>query len=269
MPIIYAPSGMAKEYSPYACNLYVGCTHCCRYCYAPHTLQRTPREYFIIPPPRRNVLKYLEQDLHARTYTKQIMLSFIGDVYCQSTDNSATTRAALQLLNQHNAPVAVLSKGGKKMLCDLDVFTAFGERIMVGATLTLMDAEKSRRWEPGASLPEERLETLKTLREAGIRTFASFEPVIEPAESLRIMERTLQDDSVVHYKVGKLNNYKGLDKNHDWQGFLREALALLRPAGKQIYIKKCLRELAPDIALTEDEIDPERWIARTNMKAAQ
>jgi len=48
MPVIYAPSGMAKEYSPYACNLYIGCTHCCRYCYAPHTLQRTPREYFII-----------------------------------------------------------------------------------------------------------------------------------------------------------------------------------------------------------------------------
>jgi len=262
MPIIYAPSGMAKEYSPYAANLYIGCSHRCQYCYAPHTLQRTPSNYFGTPAPRRDVLKYLEQDLQKQKYSKQILLSFIGDVYCNNMDGSVTTRAALQLLDYYKAPVAVLSKGGKKMLRDVDVFREFGPRIMVGSTLTFMDEEKSCQWEPGASLPEERLATLKALHDAGIRTFASFEPVIEPAESLRLMERTLQDGSVDHYKVGKLNNYKGLDRDIDWQGFLREAIALLRPAGKQIYIKKCLYELAPDVPLREDEVDPERWIAR-------
>jgi len=262
MPIVYSPSGMAKEYSPYAANLYIGCSHCCRYCYAPHTLQRSPGDYFGIPSPRRGVLQYLEQDLQQKRYEKQILLSFIGDIYCRNTDNSATTRAALQLLNQYNAPVAVLSKGGQKMLRDLDVFKAFGERIMVGSTLTFIGEEKSCQWEPGASLPEDRLATLKALHDAGIRTLASFEPVVEPTESLRIMERTLQDDSVDHYKVGKLNNYKGLDKDQDWQGFLREAIAMLRPAGKQIYVKKCLWELAPDVPLREDEVDPERWIVR-------
>ena len=262
MPIIYAPSGMAKEYSPYAANLYIGCSHRCEYCYAPHTLQRRAEDYFGTPAPRRDVLNLLDQDLKKQQYTKQILLSFIGDVYCDNTDNSMTTRAALQLLDHYNAPVAVLSKGGKKMLRDLDVFQSFGERIMVGTTLTFIDAEKSRQWEPGATLPEERLETLKTLREAGIRTLASFEPVLEPAESLALIERTLQDDSVVHYKIGKLNNYKSLDKGHDWPGFLRDALALLRPAGKQIYVKKCLYEIAPDVPLQEDEVDPERWIAR-------
>jgi len=262
MSIIYSPSGMAKEYSPYAANLYIGCSHCCRYCYAPHTLQRSPGDYFGIPSPRRNVLKYLEQDLQQKRYEKQILLSFIGDVYCRNTDNSTTTRAALQLLNQYNAPVAVLSKGGQKMLRDLDVFKTFGKRIMVGSTLTFMSEEKSRQWEPGASLPEDRLETLKVLHESGIRTLASFEPVVEPAESLAVMERSLRDGSIDHYKVGKLNNYKGLDKDQDWQSFLREAIAMLRPAGKQIYIKKCLWELAPDVPLREDEVDPERWIVR-------
>jgi len=262
MPVIYAPSGMAKEYSPYACNLYIGCSHCCQYCYAPHTLQRRSEDYFGVPSPRYNVLKYLEQDLQKKKHDKQILLSFIGDVYCRNKDNSATTRAALQLLDYYKAPVAVLSKGGQKMLRDLDVFKEFGTRIMVGSTLTFMDEEKSRWWEPGASMPEDRLATLKALHDAGIRTLASFEPVIEPAESLRLIERTLQDDSVDHYKIGKLNNYKGLDKDQDWQGFLQDAIALLRPGGKQIYIKKCLYELAPDVPLMEDEVDPERWIVR-------
>ena len=262
MPIIYEPSGMAKEYSPYACNLYIGCSHHCQYCYAPHTLQRTPDNYFGIPSPRKNVLRYLEQDLQSQKYAKQILISFIGDVYCDNTDDSAITRAALQLLNEYGALVAVLSKGGRKMLRDLDVFKSFGNRIMVGSTLTFLDPDKSKEWEPGASLPEERLATLEEIHSAGVKTFASFEPVVDPAESLRIMEQTLKDNSVDHYKVGKLNNYKGLDKGHDWQGFLRETLALLRPAGKQIYIKKCLYQLAPDIELFEDEVDPERWIVR-------
>jgi DNA repair photolyase len=253
---------MAKEYSPFACNLYIGCSHCCKYCYAPHTLQRSAASYFGVPEPRRNVLYYLEKDLQARKYDKQIMLSFIGDVYGNTTDQSRTTRAALELLNKYNAPVALLSKGGRKMLRDVDVFKAFGERIMVGTTLTFLDNVQSREWEPNAALPEERLETLKELRAAGIKTQASFEPVINPAESLKLIERTIRDDSVVHYKIGKLNNYKGLDKGLDWQGFLLDALAMLRPAKKQLYIKKCLYELAPDVELQEDEIDPLRYTVR-------
>jgi len=59
-----------------------------------------------------------------------------------------------------------------------------------------------------------------------------------------------------------LNNYQGLDKGHDWQGYLQEALVMLRPAKKQIYIKKCLQEFAGDIELFEDEIDPERYTVK-------
>jgi DNA repair photolyase len=225
-------------------------------------MQRSASSFFTVPNPRKDVLKYLELDLQRQVYTKQIMLSFIGDVYCNNGDDSATTRSALQLLNHYNAPVAVLSKGGRRMLRDLDVFKAFGDRIMVGTTLTFVDDAKSRQWEPGAALPEERLETLSVLRSEGIRTFASFEPVLEPEESLRCIERTLHDDSVIHYKIGKLNNFKGLDREHDWQGYLKNVLALLRPANKQIYVKKSLRDLAPEIELYEDEVDPERYITR-------
>jgi DNA repair photolyase len=141
MSIVYEPSGMAKEYSPYACNLYIGCSHCCRYCYAPHALQRSAGSYFGRPSPRKDVLKYLEKDLQERKYSKQILLSFIGDVYCDNTDQSRTTRDALILLNRYHTPVALLSKGGEKMLRDIDVFEEFGERIMVGTTLTFFDRQ--------------------------------------------------------------------------------------------------------------------------------
>lgn len=35
MNVVYEPRGRAREYSELAYNLYRGCTHGCRYCYAP------------------------------------------------------------------------------------------------------------------------------------------------------------------------------------------------------------------------------------------
>lgn len=262
MSVIYRPTGMAREYSPYALNLYIGCNHRCKYCYAPHTLQKSGKAYFGTPEPRKNILALLESDLKKTVYTEQILLSFVGDVYCESADGGETTREALSLLNAYHAPVAVLSKGGKRMLRDLDLFRAFGERIAVGTTLTFLDQEKSREWEPYASTPEERLETLKILHESGVKTFASFEPTIEPRESLALIERTLRDNSVDHYKIGKINHYKNSDGWQDWRQYLLDCLALLRPTGKEVYYKFCLRKFAPDVELTPEEKDPDAHIVR-------
>lgn len=253
---------MAREYSPYALNIYIGCSHGCKYCYAPGTLKQSAQNYFGTPSPRRNIIKLAEADLKKTVYREQILLSFVGDVYCNSSDGGATTRQMLQLLNAYSAPVAVLSKGGERILRDIDVFKAFGSRIAVGSTLTFLDEQKSAEWEPFAATPEERLQTLKTLHDAGIRTFASFEPTIEPAESLKLIERTLKDNSVDHYKIGKINHYQSADKWQDWRAYLVDCISLLRPANKQVYYKYCLRTLAPDVELTPQEQNPDEYIVR-------
>lgn len=264
MSVIYRPTGMAREYSPYALNIYIGCSHRCRYCYAPHTLQKTTADYFGRPEPRKDILTLIEKDLKKNVYREQILVSFVGDCYSDTADNGVAVREALKLLNEYKAPVAVLSKGGKKMLRDLDVFLSFGERIAVGTTLTFFDPQKSRRWEPFAALPAERLETLKTLHDVGIRTFASLEPTIEPEESLKLIRFTLEQNSVDHYKIGKLNNYKSEDKWQDWSKYAEECISLLRPMGKQVYYKKCLRVLASNIAFLPEECDPDRYTVRSN-----
>ena len=162
-------------------------------------------------------------------------------------------------------PVAVLSKGGKKMLRDLDIFKEFGDRITVGVTLTFLDENQSKEWEPFASLPHERLETLKILHDNGIKTFASFEPTIEPEESLKLIKITLEQNSVDHYKIGKINNYKSADKWQDWEKYLQDCVNLLRPTGKQVYYKYCLRELAPNIQLLPEETNPDQYIVKTKI----
>ena len=255
MSVIYEPSGKAREYSPLACNLYLSCTHMCRYCYAPHVLQRSTATYFCKPSPRRNILKNIESELNVNVPIKQIMISFIGDVYCDTTDDNETTTAALKLFCDYGAPVAVLTKGGKRCLKDLDLFREFGQRIWVGATLTFLDEEKSRYWESGAAIPQERLDTLKILKQNGIKTFASFEPVIDPEESLAVLEKSLEMDCVDSYKIGKVDSIASISKSADWPYFLERCLELIRPAGKGVYIKSNLRRAAPEIALTPQEMD--------------
>jgi hypothetical protein len=38
MAVRYEPKGMALQYAALACNLYRGCQHGCRYCFAPNCL---------------------------------------------------------------------------------------------------------------------------------------------------------------------------------------------------------------------------------------
>lgn len=131
-------------------------------------------------------------------------------------------------------------------------------------TLTFYDENKSKEWEPFALTPSERLKTLKVLHDNGVRTFASFEPTIEPEESLKLIRKTLELDCVDYYKIGKINNYKSADKWQDWKQYLIDCINLLRPHNKQVYYKFCLRKLAPEVELTEQEKDPDLYNVRIN-----
>ena len=250
--VIYEPRGKAREYSPLALNLYMGCTHRCKYCYAPSCIQKSRENYFKVPEPRKNVLENLEKQLKKEIPKEQVLLSFVGDVYCETSDNNKLTRKVLEMLLFYKVPVAILTKGGKRCLKDMDIFKEFGDHITIGATLTFDNDKDSLEWEEGASLPKERLEMLKTLHENGIRTFASFEPVICPEQSINLIKQSI--DFIDVYKIGKINNYKGIDKTIDWTDFLIKCVDILRPAGKEFYIKHDLRRSAPSVRLFGNEV---------------
>lgn len=253
--VIYEPRGKAREYSPLALNVYLKCTHGCEYCYAPKCMQKSAETYFAKPEPRKDVVINLEKQLKKEVPKKQVLLSFIGDPYCESSDGGQTTRDCLELLLKHRVPVAILTKGGRRCLKDLDIFKMFGEHIAVGATLTFDNDADSLKWEKGAAAPKERLEVLRELKENGVKTFASFEPVIVPEQSLNLMRMGM--DAIDVFKVGKLNNYKGLDKGIDWKDFLEKTVSLLRKNEKAFYIKHDLRQAAPSVRLYGNEVLPD------------
>jgi DNA repair photolyase len=229
--IIYEPKGKAREYSPYALNIYKGCDHNCDYCYVKlmeYQNQSTD------PIPRSNLVENLKRELKRNTISKQVLLCFTGDPYCKAEMTYNKTREVLELLNQHNVPVAILSKGGNRILKDLDLFKKF-KNIKIGATLTLTDNDQSKKHEPGASLPEERMNVLKTLYKEGIRTWVSFEPVIDVNQTFQLFEKT--KNYIDEYQIGKMNHY---NTNINWQKFGDYISLRMEENRKDYYIKKDL-----------------------------
>lgn len=245
--IIYVPRGKAREYSPYALNIYNGCDHNCKYCY----IQTMPFRKQITNEgikPRKDIVEKLEKQLKKQEITEQVLLCFMGDPYCKADTQYKTTRDILKLLLKHDVPTAILSKGGKRILRDIDLFKEF-QNIKIGTTLTLLEEDESLYHEPGATLPRERIEVLRILHHQGIKTWVSFEPVIRALTTYQLLE--LSYPFVDQYKVGKMNHFKS---DIDWKEFGNNIVKKLIKYNKRFYIKKDLYKYM-DIKLDNKYID--------------
>jgi len=235
--VIYEPRGRAGEYAPLAVNLYRGCGHGCTYCYAPEATF-IDRQEFIKAAPRKDIIEKLEKDTPSAAHSGEkgnVLLCFTCDPYQPINEFYGLTRQAIEILHNNGFGVTILTKGGERAESDFDLL---GPRDEFATTLTFLDEQKSRQWEPGAAIPEERIEALRKAHELGIKTWVSLEPVIEPAESLEIIRQT--HTFVDFFKVGLLN-YHPRGKEIDWRKFLQECIATLKQYGCQYYIKKDLR----------------------------
>lgn len=249
---IYEPTGRAREYSPLALNYFKGCDHGCKYCYVPSMLSRFNGSYKhenVISPDDFFSLEISAKKMHG--CGKQILLSFTGDPYCNAEINE--TRQVLEILNRYGHKVAILTKQPEKALKDLEIIKRFGDRIKIGTTLTFDNESDSKKWESGAAIPDSRVEGLKIFAENRVKTWASFEPVIVPYQSLNMLRRVF--NIVDHVKIGKLNNYNGLDKNIDWSKFIFDAVKFCREVNMPFYIKKDLANYNTVVYLSKNEIN--------------
>ena len=84
MKVIYEPKGRAKEYADLAFNIYKGCSHGCKYCYAPACLRRKPEDFRENISPRWDTLEKFSTDcdeLACKGDERRILFSFLSDPY--------------------------------------------------------------------------------------------------------------------------------------------------------------------------------------------
>ncbi len=236
--VIYEPRGKAREYSRLAVNLYSGCSHACEYCYSPAYIH-VPGEEFRRPKPRKDILQKISRDadiLKNQRETGPVLLCFTCDPYQPIDKDYQLSRQAIQVLHSFGLNIMILTKGGLHARRDFDLLTA---KDWFGVTLTNLDNALSRKWEPGAALPDERIESIKIAHEKGIRTWVSLEPVLYPEVTLEIIRLTRA--FVDNFKVGTLN-YHPHSQNIDWHRFAKEAKSLLTELKCDYYLKDDLRK---------------------------
>jgi len=252
MSKIYEPAGRAREYSPLALNYFKGCDHGCKYCYVPSMMKRFNKDYDHTDVITKINLKEVEKSAQKmRGINKQILFSFTTDPY--TIQNKGETRQILEILNFYKHKVAILSKGGNRILEDIEIFKKYGSRIKIGASFIFDNKTDSLKWEPGATLPDERIEVLKKLSNENIKTWASFEPVIKPDQSLNLLRQVVK--FIDHVKIGKINNFQKLDKDIDWGKFIFDCVRILRNAkmNDKFYIKKDLLKFNNGVYLSRNE----------------
>jgi DNA repair photolyase len=219
--IIYEPKGRAREYAPLACNLAVGCKHGCLYCYGPGATHRT-REVWDQPVPAKDYLGRFRKDAERlEGDEREILFSFSTDP-CQ--DEAAVARLAevLDVAEVHRLRVEVLTKNPANAVPLFPILERNGWGL--GTTVCFVSEALREEWEPNAPPIASRLSWLGAAKAAGIRTWASVEPVVDPEEALRAID--VLKSVATKIKVGKWN-HDARASRIDWPGFVDKAAAAL------------------------------------------
>jgi DNA repair photolyase len=227
MKPIYIPKGKAKEYGDYAINIYTGCPHRCYYCFAPSVLRRDREAFHSCVEPRSGIVEAVKRQLETEQITdKLIHLCFTCDPYPTGHDSTAT-REIIKLLKDSGNHVQILTKGDGSRDFDL-----LDQNDWYGITL---DATITREHDYDVA-PRFRYIFLKKAHDTGIKTWVSFEPVLNAENALKqIIDVAAFADKV---KIGKLN-YHPSDIN--WAEFGRKVEEICKERGIDYYIKDSLR----------------------------
>lgn len=225
---IYTPKGAAREYCEYAINIYTGCPHGCSYCFAPRVLHRKKEQFHSCVKPRKNIVEETRRQIVRDCITgKLIHLCFSCDPYPTGYDTTVT-REIIHLLKYTGNHVQILTKGdGRRDFDLLDENDWFG--ITYSGSRLLH--------EPEAYGPFSRVCSLISAKHQGIKTWVSFEPVINADEVINlIMTHHVYFDRVM---IGKLNYYPS---DINWYDFGHNVEALCQDLGIDYYIKDSLRK---------------------------
>ena len=238
---IYSPKGKAGEYAKYACNFYVGCSNDCDYCYCKrgvlgHSMgkpQATLKKCFKNVTHAMDVFqKELEANL-AELQKHCLFFTFSSDPMIDEC--IGLTILAIDYAKLNNVPCKILTKRGD-FIQRLPMVWLYPNQnslsrkyIAFGFTLTGHD-----ELERGASTNAERIECMRNLHNAGFKTFASIEPIIDLKSSYEMIKQTLGSCDL--YKIGLMSGKRQYTP-FEVQGFMYDTNLLIRNNHAKVYWK--------------------------------
>lgn len=176
----------------YCINPYVGCSHRCVYCYSRFMKRFTGHreEWGGFLDIKTNAPEVLEKELAKNPKRGTVLLASVTDAYQPLERKYQITRAILKVLLKYDFPVSILTKSAL-VLRDLDLLKQFKD-CEVGLTITTLNEEAARDFEPGSSRPQERLKALEELRSDGVKTYVFIGPILPKFTDLELIFEAIQ-----------------------------------------------------------------------------
>lgn len=177
----------------YSMNIYQGCEHGCIYCYA-----RNSHEYWGYSAGldferkilvKKNAPQLLEEKLKSKNWEAHtIVMSGNTDCYQPAERQFRITRQCLEVFLKFRHPVAIITKNAL-VTRDLDILTELSKDNLVAVNVSITSlSEKTRMLvEPRTTTIKKRLETVRTLTDAGIPVNVMIAPIIPGINSHEVL----------------------------------------------------------------------------------
>lgn len=189
---IAAKTALVKSRIPgvaYAVNPYLGCAHGCRYCYA--VFMRKYSKHNLFKPwgqfveVKTNIADVLRAELARKRSTDRAMLSSVCDPYQPAERRYELTRRCILALKDFGWGIDILTKS-PLVIRDLDIIASAID-LSLGFSIGTDDDNVRAILEPCAPPIASRIEALKKLHAAGIRTWVFIAPML-PMNAERLCE---------------------------------------------------------------------------------
>lgn len=168
----------------YSMNPYQGCEHGCIYCYARNSFEYwgysagLDFERKIIV--KKNASELLRKFLmHPKWECVPISLSGNTDCYQPAEQKFRLTRGLLEVCNEFNQPVAMITKNAG-MLRDKDILQEMAKKNLVSilVSITSFNEDLRRVMEPRTTTGKQRLRLIEEMSKAGVRMGVMLGPMI-------------------------------------------------------------------------------------------
>ncbi len=165
-------------------NPYTGCAHRCTFCYVRAFEARADRpaddRYGRTIRVKVNVAEVLRVELARRSWRcEEVTIGAATDPYQPAEGRYRLTRACIVELARARTPVSVITRG-PMIWRDVDVLqeAAVRAEVSVNVSVPTLDDRVWRTTEPDTAPPRRRLEIVRRLVEAGIRTSVALAPIL-------------------------------------------------------------------------------------------
>jgi DNA repair photolyase len=174
-------SGMPFSWS---LNPYMGCAHRCTFCYVRAFERRADRpaddRYGRSIRVKVNIAEVLRRELRRPSWHPEaVAIGAATDPYQPAEGRYRLTRSCLEALADVSNPFSLITRN-PMIVRDVDVLREAASRAEVGVVFSVptLDEEVWRKTEPATPPPQQRLEALSVLVDAGIKAGVGMAPIL-------------------------------------------------------------------------------------------